>query len=611
MKTSDGSRLCWGNVLFPFWARVLQVAVAVFGAGEAGAAVSLSVSPSSAPATYAGMVELTAQGLQPGETVAIRRGLDLNGDGMLGGDEPVTLVVTVTDDAVPLVAGVTNWNVPFDQDPAAGSLKVRLNYYQTWLDHAVGTNVWELSSPTGRFSAVRATQALTLPSLNQGVQGVVRGGGTNQPHAMVVALDVMADQSLAAVAVADRQGRYELRLPHGLYAVIAAKPGWVTDVESAFLVGLDAGQMVTADLDLLPPSRTLRGRLVRADLPDEGLPAVFLDAESDNGLFAPGWTDVDGNFELAVRGGTWYVEPAFEDLALHGCLYASAEQGYLTSTGSVTGVRLEAVAANAAFYGRVLDAGGQPLAGIRLNAHGQTGSRFYDGHDPVTDDQGRYTAMAVGGTPSWWLLRADPLLNRGLTNHVVSGFRFNQAFAPGQAVAQDLRVLQATNQITGTVRDVEGLGVMGIGVFGWCRLGGETYYGSGGWTDPAGRYRMPVAGDAWQMQLACDELQDGGYNCVPVQSVTVSAGGAVVDFVVFPQPAPGMSQPRRLGPNQFQFQVHGLPFTTYEVQVSSDLRQWQTLTTVTPAMEGPVYTNALVTDFVAGGPQRFYRLLRR
>ena len=583
----------------------------VLGTGDLGAAVSWGVSPASVSAAFAGMVELTAQGLQPGETVAIRRGLDLNGDGMLGGDEPVTLLVTVTDNAVPLVAGVTNWNVPFDEDPAAGSLKVRLNYYQTWLDHAVGTNVWELSSPTGRFSPVRATQTLTLPSLNQGVQGVVRGGGTNQPYAMVVALDVMADQSLAAVVVADAQGRYELRLPPGLYAVIAAKPGWVTDVESAFLVGLDFGQMVTADLDLLPPSRTLSGRLVRADLPDQGLPAVFLDAESDNGLFAPGWTDVDGNFELAVRGGTWYVEPAFEDLALHGCLYASAEQGYLTSTGSVDGIRLEAVAANAAFYGRVLDAEGQPLAGIRLNTHGQTGSQFYDGHDPVTDDQGRYTAMAVGGMPSWWLLRADPLLNRGLTNHVVSGFRFNQAFAPGQAVAQDLRVLQATNQITGTVRDVQGLGVMGIGVFGWCRLGGETYYGSGGWTDPAGRYRMPVAGDAWQMQLACDELQDEGYNCAPGQQVSVSGDGAVVDFVVFPQPAPGLDQPVRVRPGQFQFQVHGLPFTSYEVQVSSDLRQWQTLTTVTPGMDGPFYTGGGVTDSTAGVPRRFYRLLRR
>lgn len=85
-----------------------------------------------------------------------------------------------------------------------------------------------------------------------------------------------------------------------------------------------------------------------------------------------------------------------------------------------------------------------------------------------------------------------------------------------------------------------------------------------------------------------------------------------MDFVVFPQPAPVLSQPVWSGPQQFRFQVHGLPWTTYEVQVSGDLRQWQTLTTVTPVMEGgPFYTGATVTDSSAGSSPRFYRLLRR
>ena len=611
MNTSDDTGFWWANLAFSFLVRILQVAVAVFAAGEVGAAVSLSVTPSSAPATYAGMVELTAQGLLSGETVAIRRGLDLNGDGVLDGGEPVTLLVAVTDNTVPLLAGVTNWNVPFDQDPAPGNLRVRLNYYQVWLEHAVGTHVWELISPTDRFPPVRAVQTFTLPALGQGVQGVVTGGGTNQPYAVVVALDLAADASVVQVVTADSQGRYELRLPPGFYGVLPAKPGWVTDMESLFVLGLTSGQMVSADLGLLSASRAIRGQLVRADRPDEGLPGVFLEANSDTGLFAPGWTDAEGAFTLAVRGGTWYVEPAFEDLAYHACLFPSDPEGFLTSTGDVSGIRIEAVPADAAFHGRVTDASGQPLAGIRLRASGQSGDRFYDGHDPVTDDQGRYTAMVAGGSPSWWQLRTDPVLNPALTNHVVSGFRFGQSLAPGQAVAQDLRVVQATNQITGTVRDVRGLEVTGIGVFGRCQLGGETFYGSGRMTDRAGRYRMPVVDENWEVHLACWDLQDEGYNCAPGQQVSVSGDGAVVDFVVFPQPAPGLDQPVRVGPGQFQFQVHGLPFTSYEVQVSSDLRQWQTLTTVTPGMDGPFYTGGGVTDSTAGVPRRFYRLLRR
>ncbi|NGO39354.1 carboxypeptidase regulatory-like domain-containing protein [Limisphaera ngatamarikiensis] len=581
------------------------------GLDRAWGAVTFDVSPASASTSFSGMVELTVQGLQE-STVIIRRGLDLNGNGALDPGEPVTLHIEVTDNEVPILAGVTNWNIPFDQDPAVGALRVRINYYQTWLGHTAGTHVWQLVSPTGRFSPIQAIQRLTPPALGQGVRGVVRGGSTNQPAAMVVALDLMADASLAALVVADSQGRYELPLPPGVYAVIPVKPGWVTDMDAAFFAELDAGRWVSADLELLSASRTLSGRLVRADRGDVGLPAVFLQVESDAGLLAVAWTDADGSFVVPVRTGTWTVRPALEDLALRGCLFASRGQSYGTSTGSVSGIRVEVDPANAAFYGRVVDAEGRPMAGIRLRVSGQTGGLDYDGDDPVTDDQGRYTGMVVGGESSWWQVLVDPMLNRSLSNHVISGFRFAEPMAPGEARAQDLRVVVATNEIVGTVRNANGLPVREISVLGRCRLGGEVFYGSGWMTDPEGRYRMPVIGGSWEVHLLCYDLQDAGYNCAPMQTVTVAGRNTGVDFVVFPQPAPVLSQPVWSGPQQFRFQIHGLPWTTYEVQVSGDLRQWQTLTTVTPVMEGgPFYTGATVTDSSAGSSPRFYRLLRR
>jgi len=576
-------------------------------------AATLSVSPTAAPHTYSGMVTLQATGLQGGETVILRRWLDANGNGTWDANDLLTFELRLTDNSVPLLAGVTNWNQPFDQDPAAGQLRVPVNYGQPWLDHTIGTHIWELASPTGRFATVRQTQQFTNAPLGQGVTGVVRAAGTNLPAAVVVAIDLVKDGSFAAATLTDAGGRFQLQLPPGFYVLVPARPGWVTDLESPYMLGLGPGQSVPTELELLSATRQLSGRLVDASNPERALPGVFLQVESDTGLFAPAWTDGNGFFTVAVREGAWTIEPAFEDLHLHAVLFPSSEKerSFLTTTGSVAGVEVHVVPANAAFHGRVLDAAGQPLAGIRLRVSGQTGSDTYDGNDPITDDQGRYTGIVVGGTPSWWMLMVDPILNPRLTNHIASGFRFNQTVLPGQAIAQNIRVVEATNQITGTVRDPRGLSVLGIGVFGWADLGGETFYASGMATDPQGRYRMPVSGGPWQVQLSCDDLQDEGFNCAPASVILPPPGGAVLDFTVFPLPTPGLGSPRKVGPHEFQFEIHGEPFVTYQVQVSSDLRQWQNLIQVTPRMDGPAFVNTTVTDLNAGTSPRFYRLLRR
>lgn len=559
------------------------------------------------------MVTLQVAGLQAGETVILRRWLDVNANGSRDGEDLLTFELRLTDNGVPLIAGVTNWSQPFDQDPTTGQLRVVVNYTRPWLDHTIGTHIWELASPTDRFAAVRQLQQFTNAPLGQEVTGVVRAAGTNLPAAVVVAIDLVKDGSFVGATLTDANGRFQLQLPPGFYAVVPARPGWVTDLESPFTLGLGPGQSVSAELELLSPTRQLSGRLVDVSNPGRALPAVFLQVESDTGLFAPAWTDGTGAFTAAVRGGAWSVKPASEDLDLHAVLFpqSEGERSFLTTTGSVTGVEIRVVPGNAAFHGRVLDANGQPLVGMRLRVSGQTQGETYDGNDPVTDDQGRFTGIVIGGTPSWWMLMLDPVLNPRLTNHIASGFRFNQTVQPGQAIAQNLRVMEATNQITGTVRDPRGSSVLGIGVFGWADFGGETFYASGMATDPAGRYRMPVSGGPWQVQLSCDDLRDEGFNCAPVSAIQPPPGGAVLDFIVFPLPAPGLSTPRKVGSNEFQFEIHGEPFVTYQVQVSSDLRHWLDLTQVTPGMDGPVFVNTTVRDSNATTSPRFYRLLRR
>ncbi|MCS7090804.1 MAG: hypothetical protein RMN51_09230 [Verrucomicrobiota bacterium] len=601
---------------FRLYVRCIALLLGAFGSGvppnPVSAAVQFTVNPASAPGNYAGVVEVTAQGLQPGETVLLRRWLDVQGNGVLETNQDLLVVeLRITDNIVPVLAGVTNWSRPFDQDPGAGIVRVLLNYYTRYLDHAVGTHLWELSSPNGRFAPLFRTQVFTIAPMSQGVSGVVRSGGSAVSGAMVVALDVLHDVSLAGSALCDAFGRYELRLPPGLYILLAAKPGWVTDIEAAPLLQLAEGQMASTDLELLTSTRWLSGRLVNATNPALGLPAIFLQVDSDSGLFAPAWTDNNGNFTVAVRSGRWRIEPAHEDLALHGFLFAESQEEYLTSTGHVSGIQIKAQPANAAFFGRVLDTLGQPVPGFRLRVNGFTDGIRFDGHDPVTDDQGRYVGMAVGGTSTWWNVVPDFQLNPLLANQVVSGLRFEQSFGPGQAVAADFQLARATNRLAGQVRDVQGQPVPGITVIHRTVLSGQAFYGSTV-TDPNGRYFTSLAGQQSEVHLHCDDLLDAGLNCAPSSLVKFLDSETTLDFVVFPQPTPGLSHPMRTGPNQFQFRVHGMPFTTYEVEVSSDLRQWQRLGTVTPSREGgPFYSQAVFTDSSATTGPRFYRLRRR
>jgi hypothetical protein len=128
-------------------------------------------------------------------------------------------------------------------------------------------------------------------------------------------------------------------------------------------------------------------------------------------------------------------------------------------------------------------------------------------------------------------------------------------------------------------------------------------------TDLNGNFAMRVAGSPWTVQLACDDLLDAGYNCAPPKEATLPPTNPVVNFTVFPLPEPGLSDPRRVG-NQFQFELHGEPWVTYEIQFSSDLTHWTTLGSVQPAMEGYSYRYSTVGDTAPLTARRFYRAVR-
>lgn len=584
-------------------------------AGVSGWAATLSVSPSTIDSRYRGMLTLRIGEVPSGARVQVERYLDLNDNGLVDTADLLTLQFNVTDGQVALIGGATNLNVPGDLDPMAGALTTRLNYCALSLDQVVGRHLWRVVSPDGWFASVTHMLTVNQAALDQGVGGTVRSDGAPVPRAVVVALDMAAEGSLAGATLADAAGSYQLKLPPGSYGVLAAKPGYLTDFGSVPMIDLGPGQTLTANLSLMAATRTISGKLVDAADSSRTLKAVFLQVNSAEGQFAPAWTDAAGNFTAAVGPGEWQIEPAGEDLARLGYLFGAAEANrtFLTTTGNVAGVELRARRANALVYGRALDQTNGPLAGVRLSARGSfQGEEFY-GHDPVTDADGNYAAAILGGqmpSETWWNLTADPVLNPSLTNYVMAGFRFGLQVLAGQALRQDLRALWATNRIAGQVRAWGGGPVAWIGVFGWADLGGTTYYGSGRLTDAEGRYVMAVAGSPWQVQLHCHDLMDAGFNCAPAKTALLGSGPAVLDFTVFPLDRPGLSDPSRQPDGSFRFNLHGEPFVDYRVQYSTNLIHWTDLLTIRPQMGGYNYVNNVVTDHSGSSPRRFYRVLR-
>ena len=105
---------------------------------------------------------LNITNLTPGQTVTVGVYADLNGNGIIETNDPLTWSFPLTDGQVPLVAGVRNLNIPGDEDGLVNG-QIRAVIYVP-LDAggpvAAGKSVVKVSDPLGGFSAV--TQPFTV-----------------------------------------------------------------------------------------------------------------------------------------------------------------------------------------------------------------------------------------------------------------------------------------------------------------------------------------------------------------------------------------------------------------------------------------------------------------
>ncbi len=525
-----------------FWQLVKAASFLGMTSGFSTLAATFSVSPSVISNTYPGMVTLSISGLTNGETVEVRKYADVNTNGVIDAADWPIQQFSLTDGYIPVIGGMTNFNMPFDWTPTDGAITSQLNLQiQGIAQQFVGKCLYRLSSPGGHFAPITNLFTVTNYSYAQSFTGTVRSSGTNVPNAGVLLFtpDPSGEGLGMPVAgtVANNSGSYSLKAPPGTYVVWAFQNGYVADLTTSPVLTLGAGATITANLNLVPGTRTISGRVVDAANNSVGLPGILAAWNSANGQLSVQFSDANGNFTASATAGQWQFGGDDAPFALLGYLTLDDWPGVDTSAGNVSGVTIPVPKGTALLYGSVKDDQGQPVAGVGLNGINNNWSGPYTA-SATTDQDGRYVMAVNAGL---WGIEVDNE-SAAYTSYIFSPPRSaNFTFANGQAVQQKFTALLATNHISGWVRQTNGAPIGGLGMWAQADIAGKTYQT---WvrTDAAGNYALPAANGSWMVGLNCydgdDSLQNfGNYQCPENQTVTIANDDAVAQFTVRPPEA--------------------------------------------------------------------------
>ena len=569
---------------------------------------ALSVSPAVISNTYPGVITLNITGLTNGEKITIQRWLDGNANGLIDTGEPMMDAYKITDNDASnaLIGGITNLNVPIDSDSTTGAITTALNFPEAMtLENMVGHYVYQVTSPTGRFSPVTATFAVTNATLSQSISGIIFSNGvTPLPYAVVVAQDQLKNNPVAA-AMADSNGHYFLTLPPSSYNLVAGMPNFFQNQSQAPSVILTNGMAATNNLYLTNGTVTISGNVYDA-ANSNGIGGLLLQMKSSH-LFAIAFTDINGNYSAAIKPSFWTIQPVKQRLARRAFVLPEAIFQADATGGSVTSANLALPKANALFYGRITDNSNTPYANIEFD--GSAGNNF--DAKGYSDANGNYAVAVLGDNTNYWSCNANSGKNSSLANYIINSPN-SLTLSANQTVLENFIVLPATTQISGRIQDNLGTNVIGVGLQANANIGGNYYQSLTGTTDNSGNYSLAVASGLWSVQFFTgnfsDSLDTHGYvDLSAPHYVSIPPISAILNLTVYPLGTPLISSPQRFSPTQFGFNINGAVNVSYTVQVTTNLAatNWASLFSL------QLTNNAVfVTDPNATNSPRFYRVLR-
>jgi hypothetical protein len=494
----------------------LQQAALIIGLGLSqglAATVTFTNTPGAVSNSYTGFITLQIGGLNSNETVVVQEFLDLNANGVIDGGDWLVQQFQLTDGQPGMViGGIVNSNVPGDTTATNGAITAQLPFNNGSVVQTFGgAYLFKLSSPTGRFTPITNTFAVTNLPYPQGFTGSVICSGTNVPNAIVMLFQGQVFKSSAlAAAVADNFGNYSLQAPPGTYSLGALKNNYLVNTVTAPVLTLGDTSIQT-NLSLIAATNSVSGEVVDAVNPSFGLPGILVTSGSSSGPAMVGLTDTNGNFSLGVTSGQWHLRADDLSLVVHG--YVGLQDKTNVNAGQ-TGIALAVPKATALFYGSVKDSLGNPLVGIDVYAWDNNSEYETDGY---SDANGSYCAGVLGGLSNDpWQVQVSTDSGGSATNYVFSGPSFNQNggtnLAASQAVECNFVGLLATNQIAGYVKDGSGNPITNVNVWAQATIAGTSFNGNMN-TDATGHYAINVGNGVWQVGVCCG----GGGNCLGSQ----------------------------------------------------------------------------------------------
>ena len=586
---------CW--VRTGFGGCLLALLVQVIGVSGA----SVSVTPSVISNTYTGYFTLQVGGLTNGEPVRVENYFDVNQNGVLDGADMLMESYALTDGQRALIGGVTNVNVPGDFTGADGSITSYLQYLGKRPQDGIGNHLIRVSSPTGRFSPVTSTLQITNAFFAQSISGVVTCSSTNVPYAVIVILTAQPNGTgdLVAEVAANSAGSYQVKLPVGDYQVLAFRPGLVFSAATGPQVTLTNGATLALNLALLPATQSFAGRVVDSVNTNTPIPGVFLVLESASGFLTVCSSDGNGYFSAPVVPDGWQVSVDSSALAPLGYIGTQTAPAFDTTGAPTTNALLTLVKGTAMVYGTIRNSTNGPVGGLSLFGNDDTHTLESTGW---SDPAGNYSVVTTAGMwwtgPDQWALSASSIV----------GGTDLRTLSAGQALRQDLAIVQATTTIHGTVKDSQGQPVFGIGL--WAATGKNGInFSSNTQTDSNGGYSLGAFDGTWMVGFQGDN--NGGLASLGLQApyqnpvVTIPPASPVLNFVLYPIGWPQLDPPQPISPGHVAFAMYGLPGTNYVVQYSTNIADpgaWRTLSTFTA-------TNMVSTvwDHNATNRYRFYR----
>jgi hypothetical protein len=358
-------------------------------------------------------------------------------------------------------------------------------------------------------------------------------------------------------------------------------------------VTLSAGEAVRVDFVVQPVSCYLVGRVV--DYQGNPLDNLGVGANIDGSASTSSQTDGNGDFVLAVSGGTWNLSLDSSGLSSRSLVGPRLTLN-VTDGVSISNLVIIALHTTAQISGRVLDQNSNTIGALNVSANTMVnGTNYWS--QARTDNSGNYSFPVLNST--WQvLLDCSDLAGRGYgcpnsTNVTISGANgFADFIVPPAQPPQPLIITSSSLPIAVLNRNYQ---------YQLEATGGVPDYT---WSMSLGSLDLPAG-----MSLSSSGVLTGTpfvpgqyYFVVRVADSAYSADDQTLGLNILAPPA--ISGAKGLPGNQFQFTASGSPGSpTYSFQYSTDLRNWTTFF-VTNAPNNAF----LVTDPFATNKVRFYRV---